>query len=149
MHVIPQHNLPLHILQRQEPPIPRLHALHQRPAQARHAPGLPLQDVRAVVAQDGVRGLREQGAQRELVAHCAGEDEEGGGVAGEGGEARFEGERGGVGAEDVVEVGCAADGVQHGGGGGGDDVGAEVGGGGVGGAPGGFGRGGGEEFGGC
>lgn len=46
------------------------------------AAGLVGEDVGAVVGEDGVRGLGEVGAERELVAHCAGEDEEGGGVRG-------------------------------------------------------------------
>lgn len=68
-------------------------------------------------------GRGEQvGAQRDLVAHCAGEDEEGGGFVGEGGDEGFEVQGRGVGLEDVVEEGGGGDGGEHAGGGGGDDV---------------------------
>lgn len=63
-----------------------------------------------MVAEDGVRRLRQVRAQRELVAHCAGEDEQGGGVCGEGCEVGFEGEGCGVLEEDVVEEGGLRDG---------------------------------------
>lgn len=75
-----------------------------------------------MVAQDGVWGAEEVCAESDLVAHCAGEDEEGGGVGGEGGDMRFEGVGDRVGAEDVVEEGGVRYGVEHGGSGGRDDV---------------------------
>lgn len=74
------------------------------------AAGFVSEDVGAVVAEDGVRGLGQVGAERELVAHGAGEDEEGGGVAGEVGEVGFEGDGCGVFEEDVVEEGGLGDG---------------------------------------
>ena len=40
-------------------------------------------NVRAVVAEDGVRGLLEVGAEGDLVGHGAGGEEEGGLLAGE------------------------------------------------------------------
>lgn len=83
--------------------------------------------MRSIITQHRVRGLCQESAERELVAHCAGEDEERGFVACEGREAGLEGDGGGVLAEDVVEEGCGADCREHGRGGGGDDVGAEVG----------------------
>lgn len=86
------------------------------------AAGFPAGDVRAGVAEEGVWGLRHVRADGELVAHGAGEDEEGGGVAGEGGEGVFEVGGGGVFGEDVVEEGAGLDGAEHGGGGGRDDV---------------------------
>ena len=46
------------------------------------AAGFPLVDVGAGVCKDGVWRLGEVSADAELVAHCAGEDEEGGGVTG-------------------------------------------------------------------
>lgn len=58
----------------------------------------------------------------DLVAHRAGEDEQGGGMSGQGGDVSFEGVGGRVVAEDVVEEGGVRDGVQHGGGGSCDDV---------------------------
>jgi len=75
-----------------------------------------------VVCEDGVWGSGEVGAESELVPHGAAEDEEGGGVSGEGGDEAFEGEGGGVFGEDVVEEGRAGYGGEHGGGWGGDDV---------------------------
>lgn len=86
------------------------------------AAGLPLVDVGAGVGEDGVWGLGHVRADGELVAHGAGEDEEGGGVAGQGGDVGFEGGGGGVFGEDVVEEGAMLDGGEHGGGGGRDDV---------------------------
>lgn len=78
--------------------------------------------MRAVVAKNGVGRAKEVRAEGDLVAHCAGEDEEGGGMGGQGGDVGFEGVGGRVVAEDVVEEGGVGDGVQHGGGGGGDNV---------------------------
>lgn len=75
-----------------------------------------------MVAEDGVRRLRQVRAQRQLVAHRAGEDEQGGRVAGEGREVGFEREGGGVFEEDVVEEGGLRDGCQHAGCWGRDDV---------------------------
>ena len=56
-------------------------------------------------------------AESELVAHCAGEDEERGFLGGEGCEVGFEGHCGRVFHEDVVEEGAVLDGGEHGGGG--------------------------------
>lgn len=71
-------------------------------------------------------GLCEVGAEAELVAHCAGEDEEGGGLGEEVGEAGFE--LGGCcGLEvDFVAEGGGGEGPEHGRGGCGEGVGAEV-----------------------
>ena len=88
-----------------------------------------------------MRGRGQMGAQSQLVAHGAAEDEQGGGEAGEVGEARFEVVGCGVGVEDVVEEGAGCDGREHGWGRGCDDVGAKVEGGGAGGGPGGGGGG--------
>ena len=54
-------------------------------------------------------------AESELVAHCAGEDEERGFLGGEGCEVGFEGHCGRVFHEDVVEEGAVLDGGEHGG----------------------------------
>jgi len=54
-------------------------------------------------------------AERELVTHGAGEDEERAFVGGEGCDVRFEGEGCCVFGEDVVEEGGVLDGEEHGG----------------------------------
>ena len=56
----------------------------------------------------------EVGADRDLVAHGAGHDEQGGFVAGESGNVRFEVVGGGIFEEDVVHEGGVLDGFEHG-----------------------------------
>ena len=82
--------------------------------------------MRAVVAEDGVGRRAEVGFERDLVAHCAGHDEEGGFVTSQAGDVGFEGVGGGVFHGHVVEEGGVDEGVEHGGCGGGGCVGAEV-----------------------
>lgn len=95
---------------------------HQGTAETGHAASFPLEDMGSVVAEDGVRGLGEEGADGELVSHGAGEDEEGGGETCEVGEVEFEVVCGGVFGEDVVEQGGVLDGGEHGGGWGRNDI---------------------------
>ena len=65
-------------------------------------------------------------SEGDLVAHCAGHDEEGGLFAGKGGDVGFESVGGGVFEEDIVEEGGVLDGAEHGGGGRGHGIRTEV-----------------------
>lgn len=103
-------------------PISRYYALHQRATQRSDPASFPFEDVRAVIAKDGVGRAEKVRAEGDLVAHRAGEDEQGGGMSGQGGDVSFEGVGGRVVAEDIVEEGGVCDGVQHGGSGSCDDV---------------------------
>ena len=60
-----------------------------------------------------MRGLGQVAAERELVAHCPGEDEECAFVGGEGCYVRFEVVGGGIFSEDVVKEGSVLDCGEH------------------------------------
>ena len=72
-----------------------------------------------MIAEDGVGRLIEMGAEGELVAHCAGEDEDSRLMLGDLCEIRFEGIGCGVFGKDIVEESRVLDGCEHGFGGGG------------------------------
>ena len=91
-------------------------AFDQRAAEGGHAAGFPDKDVCTVVTEDGVRGGGEVSAERELVAHCARENEEGSWVASKVSDMGFKGIGGGVRPENVIEEGGMLDGVEHRGG---------------------------------
>lgn len=76
--------------------------------------GFVLDDVGAVVAQDGVGRLDKEAPQCELIAHCSRDNEEAGLGSRQSRDVRFQLRRGGVLAEDVVEQRTGADGSQHG-----------------------------------
>ena len=67
----------------------------------------------AVVAEDGVRGLGEVSPEGDLVAHCAAENEKGGGVGGEGCNVGLKIVGSGVFGEDVVEESGVLSGGEH------------------------------------
>ena len=81
------------------------------------AAGFVFDDVRAVVTQNGVRRGGKVGFERDLVAHCAGHDEEGGFMASEAGDLGFKGVGGGVFHCYVVEEGGVDESIEHAGGG--------------------------------
>ena len=125
MHVVAEHSIFLHVFEGKRMSVARYDAFHQGAAEGGHAAGFPDEDMCTVVAEDGVGRGGEVCAERELVAHCARENEEGGGVSGEVCDVGFKGVSGGVRPEDVVEEGGVLDGVKHRGGGSCDDVACE------------------------
>lgn len=78
------------------------------------------------VAEDGVRGLGQVSPQCDLVAHCAGHDEQGGFVAGKRGHGGFEVVGCRVLEEDVVQKRGVDDGIEHRGRGSGHHIAPEV-----------------------
>ena len=71
--------------------------------------------MRASVGEDRVRRGAEVGAQCELVAHGAGQDEQAGRLREQGGHAGLERVGRRVGVQDVVEEGRGREGGEHGG----------------------------------
>ena len=122
MDVVIKDGMFLHILQRETMAVGGDDTFNQGTAKTSHAAGFPFEDMGSVVAEDGMRGLGEESADGKLVSHRAGQDEKGGGEAGELGDIGFEVVCGRVFGKDVVEEGGVLDGGQHGGGGGGNDI---------------------------
>lgn len=82
VYVIVQYRMFLDVLQRYMVPVCRHDLYGEGAGEGGDTAGFPLVDVASAVGEDGMRGLGEVGADGELVAHCSGEDEEGGGMAG-------------------------------------------------------------------
>lgn len=99
-------------------------SFNESAAEGGDAACFPFEDVAAVVGDDAVGRGCEVGADGDLVAHCAGADEEGGFLAGQVGDEGFEGVCSGVCAavHHVVEEGGAGDCGEHARGRRGDDV---------------------------
>ncbi|TPX15482.1 uncharacterized protein E0L32_004462 [Thyridium curvatum] len=113
VHVVGDDGVLLGVPGRQVPPVQGPHGLDHGAAQVRDAAGLPVHDVGARVDEDGVRRLREQRPERELVGHRPADHEGGRLVPAELGHPLLE-ERGrlifGV---DIVMQGCFGDGLEH------------------------------------
>lgn len=75
-----------------------------------------------MVGEDGVWRLSQVGADSELIAHGAAQDQQTVFFARKVGDKGFEGQGGRVFAEDIIKKSGLLDGAEHGGGGSGDNI---------------------------
>lgn len=83
MDVVIGHGVFFNVFKGEVVAVRRYHLYGERARQRGYTTGFPLVDVGAMVGEDGMWGLAHVGADAELVAHRAGGDEEGGGMAGQ------------------------------------------------------------------